>query len=282
MNGEFFCLCFYDSDYKGFRVYMEIFFNELCIDDDSQIQCGGFDGLKKLSVHLSGEGIRICRVSNELRRKMIYDARSICGNDKNLIDYLFAFFQPPYESLDVEEKQDDYLLYKWMYLEKDCYGMALAFIMDTFSLSIGDTSWKSNIINIHRDEESVAVRNLYDDETWLFHREWFAGLKPVKLIVCNTDPKKKRVKLRDDHGKKELEVFCERLVKNEYVCEVLNSLEFHSHTRRFIHEVKEDGIVEIVLPWTDKGYGIAVKTTGRNKRETEKIAEILKTKYGHI
>lgn len=57
---------------------------------------------------------------------------------------------------------------------------------------------------------------------------------------------------------------------------------FNSANRHFIHAVKEDGIIEIVLPWTDKGLGVVVKTTGKNRRETEKIAEILKEEYGYL
>lgn len=261
---------------------MELFFNELCINDYSLIPYGGFDGLKELSGVLATEGIKICRISNEIRKRIISDARIICRNDKNLIDFLFAFFQGPYESPDVDEMQDEYYAHKWLYNGKDCLGMALSVIMDTFSLSIGDTSWKESTIIILCDEKNVTVKNLYDKETWEYHNEWFISLQPIKLVKCTIDPRKKKIKLRDDHGKNELEVFCEKLVNNEYVCEVINSLEFHSHSRRFIHEVKDDGIIEIVLPWTDKGYGIAVKTTGRNKRETDKIADVLKEKYGHI
>ena len=40
--------------------------------------------------------------------------------------------------------------------------------------------------------------------------------------------------------------------------------------------------IEIVLPWTDKGYGIVVKTTGRTIRETQKIAQIIEEEFGYI
>ena len=33
-------------------------------------------------------------------------------------------------------------------------------------------------------------------------------------------------------------------------------------------------------PWIDDGFGIAVKTTGKNHRKTEAIAKILREKYG--
>ena len=36
-----------------------------------------------------------------------------------------------------------------------------------------------------------------------------------------------------------------------------------------------DGIIELVLTWTDEGFGMVAQTTGRNLRETEAIGRIL-------
>lgn len=108
------------------------------------------------------------------------------------------------------------------------------------------------------------------------------GLRPVELITCSDRPEDKKIKLRDDHGKDVLKDFCDKIVYCEYVCEIVNSIPFSSNDRRFIHRIRSDGIIELVLPWTDKGYGVAVKTTGRTKRETEKIADILKERYDSV
>ena len=55
-----------------------------------------------------------------------------------------------------------------------------------------------------------------------------------------------------------------------------------NNRRRFIKRVHNDGLIEIVLPWTDEGYGVVVKTTGRNIRETERIGQIIYEEYGGI
>ena len=52
--------------------------------------------------------------------------------------------------------------------------------------------------------------------------------------------------------------------------------------KQFKDVLKSNGINEIVLPWTDEGLGIAIKTTGRSYRETEKIASILEKEFGRI
>ena len=52
--------------------------------------------------------------------------------------------------------------------------------------------------------------------------------------------------------------------------------------RKFIKKIRDEGVIEIVLPWTDEGYGIVVKTTGRTINETEKISRIITEKYGGL
>ena len=54
---------------------------------------------------------------------------------------------------------------------------------------------------------------------------------------------------------------------------------FNSHTSRFIRIVYKIGLVELVLHLEDKGLGMVIKTTGRNYRETEEIAKILKKEF---
>ena len=54
---------------------------------------------------------------------------------------------------------------------------------------------------------------------------------------------------------------------------------FSSHNRNFIRNYYYDGKIEITLPWTDKGLGLVIQSTGRNRRETEKIANLLEEKY---
>ena len=49
-----------------------------------------------------------------------------------------------------------------------------------------------------------------------------------------------------------------------------------------IRRIRNDGLIEIVLPWTDEGYGVVVKTTGRTIRETKKISEIIEERYSGV
>ncbi len=92
----------------------------------------------------------------------------------------------------------------------------------------------------------------------------------------------KKISLRDDHGIDVLMDFSKRLIRCPYVVGVINSLPFNSRERKFIKKIREEGLIEIVLPWTDKGYGVVVKTTGRTMKETEMIGRIITEKYGGV
>jgi hypothetical protein len=60
----------------------------------------------------------------------------------------------------------------------------------------------------------------------------------------------------------------------------LTSLPFRRKFGSYIYKVYDDGLVDIVLYWDDRGLSMRVKTTGRNIQETLAIANILKEQYG--
>lgn len=111
------------------------------------------------------------------------------------------------------------------------------------------------------------------------YKLWYDLNSPLSLEKYLMEPKGKKVNLRDDHGKDILDKHAEKLKQSPYVVEIVNSLPFNPQARDYIHRVRENGLIEIVLTDTDRGLGLLVKTTGRNLRETKRIAEILKEKY---
>lgn len=195
---------------------------------------------------------------------------------------MFSFFREPYESPDVDKKQDLYYKHSWTYEGMECAGLALACIMDSLSLSIAGIKWSFPVLQIQCDKEDIPIRNLYDKNSLEYHNEWLCTRKPLELTECAIDPSEKKIHLREDHGMDKLKEFSKKILKNRYVVEVVNSLPYNAANRRFIHSVKENGLVEIVLPWTDRGLGLVVKTTGRTIRETQEIARILKKEYGKL
>lgn len=94
-----------------------------------------------------------------------------------------------------------------------------------------------------------------------------------------TEPSRKSIHLRDDHGKDILQAFSKKVCYSPYVKKIINSLPFNPKRTQPILGTTDNGIVEFVLTWTDAGLGICIETTGRNKAETNTIALHLQKQF---
>lgn len=258
----------------------EIYFNELSVSDGVKWSHDDLSELGQLFLQLKKFGISTCRISGEVLTEMEVNLPSdYMGNTARIL--LHTMFKQPFESSAVEERQDDYYLHKWTYQGRDCYGLALAFIVDSLSYSKNSLEWDKATLEIYRDSVAVDVRNISNVSHVQEHSTWIESqLEPV-LIETSLLPEQKSISLRDDHGKDKLEKFAKILCRSPYVEKIINSLEFRPWTNKFIGGIKENGVVELILVWEEQRCGVVVQTTGRNRRETEKIAEILQEKYGH-
>lgn len=170
--------------------------------------------------------------------------------------------------------------------KKVVYGLAAAYLYNTIGINLNSSDYWSRLIynlQIEGDEQRVteilSVSSEQDFSSDEFVK-WAENSGEVELVECDVAANEKKIHLRDDHGSDVLEKFSKRICQSPYVKEVVNSLPFNSFAVNFIHKIKATGLIEIVLIDTDKGLGIAVQTTGRTLKETEKIAGILKEKYG--
>lgn len=154
--------------------------------------------------------------------------------------------------------------------------------MNSAALSIHESDWSDPFVLITKDGKNISARNISVKPHVAIHIPQMQADREPELTESDLPIKDKKISLRDDHGANVLMDFSKRLIKCPYVTGIVNSLPFHSHERRFIRKIREDGLIEIVLPWTDQGYGVVVKTTGRTMKETEKIAEIIMEKYGGV
>ncbi|MEQ8188764.1 MAG: hypothetical protein ABRQ39_12400 [Candidatus Eremiobacterota bacterium] len=159
-------------------------------------------------------------------------------------------------------------------------GLAVAFLYDTISISFRTNEiWNKTIINliekIDNEEIIVSVKHISNSEHIEAHKEWIQSNKSLTLLKSEVLPEHKSVNIRDDHGKDILIKFVNKLIKSPYVIKVINSIPFNPKETHFIKEIYSDGKIEIVLTWTDEGYGLVVQTTGRNLQETKAIADII-------
>ncbi len=259
---------------------VEIYFNELSLTDKDSLCYETVEKMTDVYKELVKYGITTCRI-NEKDRKDLFHRLKGLPNEKTIKNFYFSFFRSPYESDAVEEKQEEYYKHSWFYKEQECFGLAIAFILNSLCYSIFDQTWNETYITISKDSQKVNVKHICTEHEVRFHLERWPVKSELELITCNIAEKDKKIVLRDDHGKDKLLQFSKKLVRSPYVIGVINSLPHQSHNRKFIKQIEENGLIQIGLPWTDRGLGLVVQTTGRTKEETEKIADILKGKYGY-
>lgn len=173
----------------------------------------------------------------------------------------------------------------------NAHGFNAAYCSGTFCIGFqSEDFWKSCTYSI-----TIKSDNLEKDEIWAcvshsdnlknnVFTDWYASIiRPIKLVestISYQDKIGRYIHLRDDHGKDILKIYAKRLLHCKYVESVVNSLPFNPKINRYILKVYDNGIINIVLHWTDKGYGMVIQTTGRNIRETQEIAKIIEKEYG--
>ncbi len=260
---------------------MDLFFNELSIEGKKSINRDSAIALVKVYQSLMQYEITTCRIASGDHQKLHQMIQSM-PDFLNIRNFYFAFFRSPYESENVEKEQNAYFEHDWLYNGKPCVGLALAIILKSAALSIYESDWSDAFVSVTKDGELTTVRNISIEQHVDIHIPQIQTSEEPELVESDLQIEDKKISLREDHGVDVLMDFSKRLIRCPYVVGVINSLPFNSHERKFIKRIREEGLIEIVLPWTDKGYGIVVKTTGRTWKETEIIGSILMEKYGGV
>ena len=158
----------------------------------------------------------------------------------------------------------------------------MASILNSAGLSIYGVVWDVPFVHLMRDDIDISVRNICTERHVDIHIPQIQLDEEPELVESSLAVADKNISLRNDHGMDVLMDFSKRLLRCPYVIGIVNSLPFNPHERKFIKEVRNNGLIEIVLPWTDEGYGIVVRTTGRTIQETKRISEIIDERYGGI
>ncbi|MEO6233422.1 MAG: hypothetical protein ABJB11_10090 [Ferruginibacter sp.] len=212
------------------------------------------------------------------------------AGDKNKI---LSVVKRPFGNEVLGEKVGD--LSNYFYVNADagipetyCSGLATAYVKESLCSSLSSMPfWEAKkiefqkIINDDLDTEQVSVNNISTEEHFedADIKTFIEYLGDVNLSETEVDPEDKPIALRDDHGKDKLLAFSKKVRASKYVNSIINSLPFNPKAVNLIKEIYPDGKIEMVLYWEDKGIGIIIQTTGKNYRETEAIAKILKKEF---
>ncbi len=243
------------------------------------------EGFMAIRTHRSFD---VCELCHDYKVCDWYSDGSI---SKTLRDFYLSFRKFPFETgnTDAEETfiKADYTLHEpeeALHHGQSTGGLAWAYIMNTLAVSFqSHPVWKKPHIQLMEALDGASsvrtVNHSSQEDHIALHAPWIESLKKPVLISSDIEPFRKTISLRDDHGKDTLKSLAQKIVQSPYVTGVINSLPFHSKAKNFIYKVHSDGRIEIVLVWTDQGYGMVVQTTGRSMAETKAIAELLKDKY---
>jgi len=262
---------------------MELYFNELSLDCSIPVEFACIASLNEVYIRSKKEGFSVCRLSVDDRIPLFdyLTSNSEFSNLRTIKNFIYAFFTSPCEISSSDFQENQFLGSDWNYQGRICGGLAWAYIHGTLALSIASQPWLVPEVTICRNSEEALVHHVSQSTHFDNHHHWLESHKEISLVICPLEENEKRIRVRDDHGRDILLDLAKKVRRNPYVVGIVNSLPFNPTCRTFIRKVKPNGIVELVLTWTDTGIGLAVQTTGRDLRETQEIAIILEEEFGY-
>ncbi|MBR6124766.1 hypothetical protein IKQ19_14415 [Candidatus Saccharibacteria bacterium] len=258
----------------------ELYFNELSLcnlfTDKSLLE-----NFVKCKKELSKNGFNTCRMRHEDFVKLCESMHANQNISRSYINLFFSFFKSPYKSdkTEIIEKKVNDNQYSFNGFTSPL-GLTWAAVMEGVSFSfLSHQMWDCSFVHLRSvDGNSAQVKHLSRAE---HIADWINLMTPVVLIETTIAPDNKCCHIcGDHHGVHKLENFWKNKIKYcRYIEKLDHTLEYRPNCKQFA-TVTEDNSIDLVLIWESAGYGMNVKTTARNKREAEKIAEYLNEKYG--
>jgi hypothetical protein len=277
-----------------------LFLNELSISPLADDFTGAWERVHKFITTYKSRPVdifenRICsdEYLGNIKLTPDLDLQTFCRHPKGgtLGRLLLGLTKHPY--IDQDSPQEDKFIEASYFVLKDekkvsTNGLAAAFLHDSIGISfISEKFWEGlNFTLLVTDQNNSVERQSVLSVSCPSHFEnadfsqWKDTHTEIEIILSPLNHEMKSIHLRDDHGKTILDDFAKKLIRSPYIVGVINSLPFNPSAKKFIKAIKPDGVIEIVLPFTDQGLGLVVQTTGRNLRETTHIAAILNKEFG--
>lgn len=258
----------------------ELYFNELSLCD-SFTDKSLLENFVKCKKELSKNGFNICRMRHEDYVKLCERVHANQNMSPSYISLFFSFFKSPYKSdkTEIVERKVNDIHFSFNDFESPL-GLTWAAVMEGVSFSfLSHPMWDCSFVHLRSvDGNCIQVKHLSRAE---HIADWMHLMTPVVLIETTIAPDDKSCHISGDHhGVHELKFFWKNKIKYcPYIEKLDHTLEYRPNCKQFA-TVAADNSIDLVLIWESAGYGMNVKTTARNKREAEKIAEYLNEKYG--
>lgn len=223
-----------------------------------------------------------------------YSIEQFCSDNKNRNkrDFLFAHIKHPYIDEDNESRFYDYADCKFVADTKEeqpCMGLYVAHLTLSFAVAFNTGLFKDDrhvecCLHLSQDgaEKTAKVCCLTlpkHDKRRLFV-DVMSAQEDLPVPKCELKPEEKKIHLSKHHGIDACRTHASKLVKSEYVREILNSIDFNPSAKCYINDIKSPNIVEVRLTKTSAGYGLCVSTTAENDIQNHWIAKRLEREYG--
>ncbi|MDR1022209.1 MAG: hypothetical protein LBL94_02895 [Prevotellaceae bacterium] len=276
---------------------MKLFFNELSCEPVADSKYSAIERMNIFAKTVSiarRKGFRNIRCDTPANAIMLTQQYSLFDwlNDSSVSreyrDFMYGVIVPPY--IDEDDPEFEQYVYSTVTFENTeynisktvCIGLASAYLYNLPVISILSIPlWKQHILSITIEKDgsifSENVYNISSCESFSISDiiDFIDSISEFTLVETSLKPEDKAIHLADHHGKAELQELCNQLKHNPYV-EEMRSTDWGGN--RFIRKTHRNSI-EIVLCKTQRKYALLIKTTGRNKRETQEIAKILEEKF---
>lgn len=223
--------------------------------------------------------------------KELFKAKCTLGKANSMLNQMFySTFHSPYVDSDIDGSPEENRYQKSEFVickdgkEIKCHDLGCAVLKKTITVGFpSEPFWQQLKYQISERADTqeyihdVLCITMNQHISDIHFVDWVNATLFSEPKKVDIEPEKKKISLRDDHGYDILMKFAQKVRRSPYVLEIVNSLPFCSSQKTFIdnNQKFEDGLIEIRLHWSDKGFGMVVKTTGKNKYQTKKIAEIL-------
>ena len=246
----------------------------------------------KIATNHGFKGIRFDKTFDKIYLSERFTLEDYCNdtNNRTYKSILLAIRRYPFIDDSDTDVVNEFIENEYYLAKNDlrikCTGLAAAYLYSTCGIGFlsesfwNDISFSIIIKNSTERQDTILCLSNEQHLNCEKFREFIDNCGDVCLCETPLPIEKKEINLRNDHGYDILEKFAKRLIRNEYIVKVINSLPFNPSETNFIKKVYHDGKIEVVLTDTDRGLGMIIQTTGRNLRETTEISKIIYEKFG--
>ena len=269
---------------------MDLFFNELSAYDMSENASailGVFLTVVSEAVNQGFHGVRFEKGLAGVSIGYNYSLAQYCyeHSKEQSVKTLLAIQTQPF--LEADQVDAFLIVDDFRVRDVSCEGLACAFINGSIGVGFGTKGWegfdykldvyKDGIIEHTHTIGCLSSPNHFNEPLYIAWAN--QNLPPPELEKSKQIPLDKPIHLSEHHGMAELTEFSKKLRNDPYVEEIINSTDRNSDSCKFIASM-HGNLIEMRLV-RQGGFGLVVRTTAKNRRQLEAIANHLENKYNH-